>query len=547
MIDEADLTPRQRDVIASTESLTVVLGGAGCGKTTVALWAARAELLRPETQPWQRVGFLTFSRTAVDQISSRSLAALAGLGDRVEVSTFHAFAYRLVRSFARYAGLGPTVPELQSEARARLFGANPDRLRYEDLVPLALRVLHAHRVRELVASRWPLIVCDEFQDTSADQWKLLRLLGRRSRLLLLADPHQMIYTFVRGVGSERLEVARGVADVVIELEPASHRDPSGAIPAFADAVRRRDFGHEAVTAAIDAGRLRVVADVDDGRLVEIIRRELSDAWQAGARSFGIFGHSNEGVARLGHGLHAAGIDHVLVGLPDAQAEALSTMAMLLALALGEATTHDVRAALAAFLTACSRGRDAPPLAVDLARGRALPKVLSERLKATEERVASASDLESLLDAVASAWDGLGILGGSRPWARATPSFAAVVRRASRLGLEGRHLVARVRVETDALRIGALLESAGGRLPPTQLMNFHQTKGREADAVLLIYRDDDYLADSRDREPYRDPSRVLYVAITRARKRVVVILPPRPHPLVRPFALLAPSSSVVTSA
>lgn len=547
MIDELDLTRRQRAVVASAEPLTVVLGGAGCGKTTVALWAARAELLRPDTQPWQRVGFLTFSRTAVDQISSRSLAALAGLGDRVEVSTFHAFAYRLVRSFARYAGLGPAVPELQSEARAKLFGAHPDRLRYDDLVPLALRVLRAHRVRDLVARRWPLIVCDEFQDTSADQWKLLRLLGRQSRLLLLADPHQMIYTFVRGVGSERLEVARAIADVVIELEPASHRDPSGAIPALADAVRRRDFHHEAVGAAIDDGRLRVVTGVDDGRLVEIIGRELSDAWQARARSFGIFGHSNEGVARLGHGLHAAGIDHVLVGLPDAQAEALSTMATLLAWGLGEATTSDVRVGLAAFLTACSRGRDAPPLAVDLARGRALPTVLSERLKATEHRVGSAGDLESLLDAVAGAWDGLGILGGSRPWARATPSFAAVVRRANRLGIQGRQLVARVRADTDALRIGALLESAGGRLPPTQLMNFHQTKGREADAVLLVYRDDDYLADSRDSEPYRDPSRVLYVAITRARKRVVVILPPRPHPLVRPFALLGPRSGVATSA
>lgn len=42
---------------------------------------------------------------------------------------------------------------------------------------------------------------------------------------------------------------------MIDLEPASHRDPSGAIPALADAVRRRDFHHEAVGAAIDDGRV----------------------------------------------------------------------------------------------------------------------------------------------------------------------------------------------------------------------------------------------------------------------------------------------------
>lgn len=545
MIGESNLTPQQRAVVDSTDPVTLVLGGAGCGKTTVALWAARAELLRPNTKPWQRVGFLTFSRTAVDQIGSRSLAALAGLGDRVEVSTFHGFAYRLVRSFARYAGVGPAVPELQSEARAKLFGSHADRLRYDDLVPLALRVLRARRVRDLVAERWPLIVCDEFQDTSAEQWRLLRLLGEQGRLLLLADPHQMIYTFVPGVGPERLEVARGLADVIVELEAASHRDPSGAIPALADAVRQRNFAHDAVTAAIDGGRLRVRADVEDSELIDTIGEELRRVWRAGSRSFGIFGHSNEGVARLGYGMSEAGIDHVLVGLPDAQAEALTTMTTLLALAVGRAASSDMRESFAAFLTACSRGRQAPQLAVDLARGRPLPHVLSERIRAVEKEMETGGDATAVLDAVAGAWDRLGILAGSRPWARAVPSFAAAMHRASRLGLVGDGLLAQVRSEIDAMRIGALLESSGGRLPPTQLMNFHQTKGREADAVLLVYRDDDYLADSRDREPFRDPSRVLYVSLTRARKEIVVILPPRPHPLIQPFAKLAPSTVTVS--
>jgi len=66
------------------------------------------------------------------------------------------------------------------------------------------------------------------------------------------------------------------------------------------------------------------------------------------------------------------------------------------------------------------------------------------------------------------------------------------------------------------------------------MNFHQTKGREADAVLLVYRDNDYLADSADREPFEKSSRVLFVSLTRARSMVTVVLPPAPHPLVGPF-------------
>ena len=69
------------------------------------------------------------------------------------------------------------------------------------------------------------------------------------------------------------------------------------------------------------------------------------------------------------------------------------------------------------------------------------------------------------------------------------------------------------------------------------MNFHQTKGREADVVILVYRDGDYLAHYSAGEPFEDPSRVLFVALTRAKTRVVVVLPTSPHPLVSPFAHL----------
>jgi DNA helicase-2/ATP-dependent DNA helicase PcrA len=67
------------------------------------------------------------------------------------------------------------------------------------------------------------------------------------------------------------------------------------------------------------------------------------------------------------------------------------------------------------------------------------------------------------------------------------------------------------------------------------MNFHQTKGREADVVLLIYRSGDYLAHHAAMEPFEDSSRVLYVSLTRARQSVVVLLPHDPHPLVAPLA------------
>jgi DNA helicase II / ATP-dependent DNA helicase PcrA len=157
----------------------------------------------------------------------------------------------------------------------------------------------------------------------------------------------MIYTFVPGVGPARLKRAMQRADRVVELEPASHRDPSGAVPALALSIMRRDFDSAAVRDAVAAGRLRVRASVDDDELVDVIREELQLAWRDGASDYGIFGHSNEGVATLGHELAEAGVDHVLVGLPDAQGEAIAAMAVMCQFAIGAADSTAVRLALVA--------------------------------------------------------------------------------------------------------------------------------------------------------------------------------------------------------
>ena len=67
----------------------------------------------------------------------------------------------------------------------------------------------------------------------------------------------------------------------------------------------------------------------------------------------------------------------------------------------------------------------------------------------------------------------------------------------------------------------------------------KTKGREADGVVLVFRPNDYYVHwKEDREPYEKRSRLLFVAISRARQKVAVILPPQPHQLVAPFRNLA---------
>ena len=540
-MNRKDLTKHQEKVATAEGPVTLVLGGPGTGKTTTALWAAKEALEKPGVAPWQKVLFLTFSRTAVSQIARRAPGVFSGGPDRIEISTFHGFAWRLIRAFGRYGGHGSKLPALQSEARAKLLGRDASRLTYDDLIPAARRLLKSQRIGQLIASRWPLVICDEFQDTNDEQWVLLSFLRKGARLLLLADPNQMIYSFLakQGVGPQRIKEALKLASDVIELEPFSHRDPSGVIVRMAEAVQSRQFEHDSVITAIRTGRLKVLSGIDDDKLSGVISDQVGRLRGEGARSIGIFGHSNEGVATLGVALADSGLEHVLIGIPEAQAEAFAALATMCAFAVGLATSKDLRLGLATYLTSCTRGKNPPPLAVALAYGSPLPVVVSQRVRTLESRLREAADgtLEDLLGVARDGWKAIGITSGVRPWRRAYPEIMTIARPFSGFPASKEN-VHRLITASDSRRPNALVEFDSTKWGPIQLMNFHQTKGREADAVLLVYRSEDYLADHTAHEPFEEASRVLFVSLTRARQKVVVVLPEDPHPLIAPFATLA---------
>jgi len=514
----------------------LVQGGAGSGKTTTALWAGREHLLREGTCAAERVLFVTFSRTAVGQIARRAGPVFAGLDGRLEVRTFHALAYRLLLGFGRYAGHGCGRPQIESESRKKLLGASGELLSYDDLIPAALRILESSRIRGLVTRRWGLIICDEFQDTSANQWQLLQVLGQNARLLLLADPHQMIYTFIPTVSAQRLDEAREAAERTVVLEEASHRDPSGVIPAMARAIRTRRFDDPAIEHALQLGRLRVAICSGDS-VPDLLVQEIRTARSDGCRTLGVFETTNAGAAQLGAELTERGIDHTLIGLPEAHGEALLSLATLVSYGLGAAGYDSVRLQLAVFLTAATRSTYAPPLAEQLLHDRIESADLRRRVAELAAALFAAEDTEALLDVAVSTWEGLGMTSGRAVWRRTVPTFAALARRLLARDLPPDELARELLAATERLYTEALISEEPLRVP-VQVMNCHQTKGREADGIILVYREGGWVTSRDDQEPFSEASRVLYVALTRARRRVTVLLPPDPHPLVAPLARLA---------
>ena len=487
--------------------------------------------------PTPRVLFLTFSRAAVSQIVSRSPGVLPGSNRRIEILTFHGLSHWLLRALGRYAGYGTEPIVVQSDARTKLRGHDASRLRYEDLIPGATGILRrSQRLRHLVASRWGLVICDEAQDTSVEQWNLIQLVATR-KLVLLGDFNQMIYSsFVPGVSAKQFQRVREWVDKEVELLPRSHRDPSGIIPSVAEAVRVRKFEHEAVVEAIRTDRLYIHFGIDDDEYQDILVSEIKKSRTLGLRDVGIFAHSNVAVLEVAELLNEAGIDHALIGIPEAHAEALGCMAMQCAYAAGLAGDDDIRESLALFLTASVRGKNAPPMAFALIGASFLPAEVDEAIDNLELVLRDATDgtLGDLGQIVMRSWNGLRIASGYRPWHRAAQHFARILTPLMNEEVS-KKAVSWLLTVVERSRTEALMDLDYSEQSKVKLMTYHQTKGREADTAIHVYREKDFFG--YEGEPFEQASRLLNVAITRARKRLVLILPHHPHPLVEPFSIL----------
>ena len=535
----APQNPEQQRVVATQAELTVVLGGAGVGKTTSALAAAHAHLERvAESEPHDRVLFLSFSRSSVARIASRANEILGRRGSQVDIMTFHSLAFSVVRRFGNLVGHGDAV--LVSPAREKL-GLAQHEIGYSRLIPLTLEIAQAApAVAEHLRTRWGLVIVDEFQDTGDAQQDLLQLIARDSRLILLGDPNQCIYTFLAedGVRVERIDEACSAAGTenTILLPETSFRDPSGIIPAVANAIRGRLFGSEAIAAAIQDERLVIQDGIplsDETSQVARVGSELA----AEDMGVAVFTHHNDMLAALSDALEAAGIEHEVAGLSDALAAALDAQTAMARFHTGDGTWGIVLEAIAVFLTSAQRGQKAPPIAYQVMNGSG-PTTLQARLSALRERLSEAGSIREVIEVAATAHDALGLPQKSGAWQQAATLLSVMYARAARTSSarDDRQMVAAICAEAREASYAALTDSA---LSPreVQLMNLYQTKGREADATVVVLREGDFMG--YESEPFPTTSRLLYVVFSRARHKIVVLLVgKRFHAAVAPLAVLA---------
>lgn len=282
-----DLTEAQKEILQAVGH-QLVTGGPGSGKTTVSILKA-AKIAREELKPGQRILFLSFARATVSRVLEaidEEIAITREERRRIEVDTYHSFFWRILKTHGYLVGFPRrmtilTPPneaialsavrsgykaaknlsdEEKAEKRAKE-GAERVRLATEEgKVCFALfadrvaTLLHgSDKVRALISTMYPYIILDEFQDTSADQWRVVQALGANSTLIALADPEQRIFDFI-GADPERLNHFKAdFAPTVHDLAGDNHRSKGTEIAPFGNDIltgKFRQNGYKGIDCAL---------------------------------------------------------------------------------------------------------------------------------------------------------------------------------------------------------------------------------------------------------------------------------------------------------
>jgi DNA helicase II / ATP-dependent DNA helicase PcrA len=269
-----ELTKGQQDILAATGHL-LVTGGPGSGKTAVSI--LKAGRMAPALRPSQRVLFLSFARATV----ARVLEAIAEETtltreerNAIEVDTYHSQFWGLLKTHGYLMGwprrLSVLTPPSQAAAvaeitsgykalsrlndaekaeRAAKIEAELLRLAHQEgrvcfdlFAPSVADMLEASaKLRALVASKYPVIVLDEFQDTNPDQWRVVKALGGHCTLIALADPEQRIFDFI-GADPARLQhFIDAFTPAEFNLAGDNHRSKGTDIAVFGNDILKGTF------------------------------------------------------------------------------------------------------------------------------------------------------------------------------------------------------------------------------------------------------------------------------------------------------------------
>lgn len=291
------LNPAQKNAVSYTDGPSVVLAGAGSGKTRVLVYKV-LYLITQKKIPPSEIVMITFTNKAAAEMKKRIESA--GFGKLGFVGTFHSFCASLLRRYAGRMGYGPdfvifddddqetllkeiikekdvermTVsylahliaaaknqlippdkfttyfPDERAVQVTELYAVYQSRLKknnafdFDDLIMKVVELIRKDEgVRARIHETYTQILIDEFQDTNYAQYSLARLLSEESHnITVVGDFSQSIYSW-RGADIRNLEKFQtDFSDAqIFELEQNYRSTPP--ILDFAYTVISKNNGH----------------------------------------------------------------------------------------------------------------------------------------------------------------------------------------------------------------------------------------------------------------------------------------------------------------
>ena len=254
----SDLNLPQLEAVHHVQGPCLVLAGAGSGKTRV-ITHKIGHLIQLGLEP-ERIAAITFTNKAAAEMRERAKKLVGRDAQKVVICTFHALGVRMLRQNGEAMGLKKNFSILDTDdvtsilkdaggttdaatARqwqwaislwknqglnaamaealasndneritARIMARYEERLSayqsvdFDDLIGLPLKLLQQHaEVREQWQQQMGHVLVDEYQDTNATQYEVLKLLvGERARFTAVGDDDQSIYGW-RGATLDNLQ------------------------------------------------------------------------------------------------------------------------------------------------------------------------------------------------------------------------------------------------------------------------------------------------------------------------------------------------------
>lgn len=260
-MDISILNEQQKRAVLDSEGATLVVAGAGSGKTRVLTYKI-ANLIENGVNAFNILA-ITFTNKAAKEMKERIIDLVGSSAYDATISTFHSFGARLLRyeidkigydrnftildgndqksviklivkdlnldtkffnvrtiqskiSKLKNEGISPVeykeiVSSFYEENIAKIYEMYDERIKesncvdFDDLLILPVRILGEHsEILEKYQNIYKYILVDEYQDTNSLQYRLVKLLSKQSQnIFVVGDGDQSIYSW-RGADVENI-------------------------------------------------------------------------------------------------------------------------------------------------------------------------------------------------------------------------------------------------------------------------------------------------------------------------------------------------------